>query len=165
MTNLITRMEYRAKLPKELIEWYDSEEPGKLAEKIATDLSIEPAKKVTLINIIGDTVLRIMNQDSLKEEVKKQLLVDETIAQRVVEKILSDIPKKELKNAPSQQTQATTISPAPVLIPSYRKPLTSVPRYQNTPAVPSTPSQTPIVPPIMPPISTPPSQPPAPPRI
>lgn len=165
MTNLITRMEYRAKLPKELIEWYDSEEPGKLAEKIAIDLGIDPTKKITLINIIGDTVLRILNQDSLKEEVRKHLLVDETTAQKVAEKMLSDLPKVEVKDIPPQQTQAGTISPSPIIIPSYRKPLTSVPRYQNPAAVPTTIPQTPTTPPPVPPISTPPSQPPAPPRM
>lgn len=164
------------------LQLYDAEENGIKLFAIFQKHQLPQEKYRTYAQTVGDVILGFYPQTQLPNLLQEALGVNMIQAGAIYADLkiflaplqsigttgadltptLNTVTEDPVPTSHTNESIQITTSPS---IPSYRKPLTSVPRYQNPPArIPVSP-QIPAMPPTIQPISTPPSQPPIPPRM
>jgi hypothetical protein len=168
------RLECYEKASTVVQDLYASDNSGTVLTQISKKHNIPKEKYRDFARVVGDVILGFYPQSQIPELLQQRIGVDTIRAGAIttdLQMFLAPLNQKgasqaiDVHTTKEASTQSTVSTVTPPVIPSYRKPLTSVPRYQNPAAVPPTIPQQPTTPPPVPPISTPPSQPPAPPHM
>lgn len=157
---------------------YAGSKTGRLFWKIFTDTHLDRALYDDFCHIGGDIILGLYTMNDIQKLIAERMKLPPITAQALEVNLRNALNELGIIETETKSTIATPLGKSSALplineksstqkiaVPSYQKPLTGVPRYQNTlptPALPTTPTA-PM--PSVTPAPTPSSQPPASPRM